>query len=172
MGSAGAAAQARGFSCLIDSAGTASYHIGSQPDPRAIAVASNRGIDIAGPAARQIDRDDFFRFTHIIAMDRANLESLRARTPRDVCGEEMLRALPGFGERIRFIPVVSLPGEDGQWSGATGYVHDQLEQVLPARMAEYEFYFAGPPPMTQAIQELLMIGHQVPFAQIHFDRFF
>jgi len=78
-----AAAQARGFSCLIDSAGTASYHIGSQPDPRAIAVASNRGIDIAGQAARQIDRDDFFRFTHIIAMDRANLESLRARTPRD-----------------------------------------------------------------------------------------
>ncbi len=95
-----------------------------------------------------------------------------ARTPRDVCGEDMLRALPGFGERIRFIPVVSLPGEDGQWSGATGYVHDQLEHVLPERMAGYEFYFAGPPPMTQAIQELLMIGHQVPFGQIHFDRFF
>ncbi len=68
--------------------------------------------------------------------------------------------------------VVSLPGEEGQWSGATGYVHDQLERVLPERMAEYEFYFAGPPPMSQAIQELLMIGHQVPFGQIHFDRFF
>lgn len=95
-----------------------------------------------------------------------------ARTPRDVCGEEMLGALAGFGERIRFIPVVSLPGEDAQWSGATGYVHDQLERVLPERMAAYEFYFAGPPPMTQAIQELLMVGHQVPFGQIHFDRFF
>lgn len=95
-----------------------------------------------------------------------------ARTPRDVCGEDMLRALPGFGERIRFIPVVSLPGADGQWTGASGYVHDQLAPVLPAPMAEYEFYFAGPPPMTQAIQELLMIGHQVPFGQIHFDRFF
>lgn len=95
-----------------------------------------------------------------------------ARTTRDVCGEEMLRALPGFGDRIRFIPVVSLPGEDSQWAGATGYVHDQLERVLQERMADYEFYFAGPPPMTQAIQELLMIGHQVPFGQIHFDRFF
>ncbi|PKO56828.1 MAG: oxidoreductase [Betaproteobacteria bacterium HGW-Betaproteobacteria-21] len=95
-----------------------------------------------------------------------------ARTPRDVCGEDMLRPLAGFGERIRFIPVVSLPGEDGQWSGATGYVHDQLERVLPGSFAAYEFYFAGPPPMTQAIQELLMIGHQVPFGQIHFDRFF
>lgn len=100
-----------------------------------------------------------------------------ARTPRDVCGEDMLRALPGFGERIRFIPVVSLPGEGGEgagvaWSGATGYVHDQLARVLPAPMARYEFYFAGPPPMTQAIQELLMVGHKVPFGQIHFDRFF
>jgi toluene monooxygenase electron transfer component len=38
--------------------------------------------------------------------------------------------------------------------------------------ADYEFYFAGPPPMTQALQELLMVGHKVPFGQIHFDRFF
>lgn len=94
-----------------------------------------------------------------------------ARTVRDVCGEEMLRELAGFGEHIRFIPVVSLPGDDG-WTGATGYVHDQLERVLTDGLAGYEFYFAGPPPMTQALQELLMLGHQVPFAQIHFDRFF
>ena len=78
-----AAAQERELSCLVDSAGTASYHIGNQPDSRAIAVAAHRGIDIAGQAARQIERDDFFRFTHIIAMDRANLESLRTRAPRD-----------------------------------------------------------------------------------------
>jgi len=26
--------------------------------------------------------------------------------------------------------------------------------------------------MTSALQELLMVGHQVPFEQIHFDRFF
>lgn len=95
-----------------------------------------------------------------------------ARTPRDVCGEDMLRGLPGFGERVHFIPVVSLPGDGGEWRGASGYVHDQLAQVLPGRFGDYEFYFAGPPPMTQALQELLMVGHQVPFGQIHFDRFF
>lgn len=95
-----------------------------------------------------------------------------ARTARDVCGEDMLRALEGFGDRIRFIPVVSLPGEEGEWNGATGYVHDQLANVLPGSFADYEFYFAGPPPMTQALQELLMVGHKVPFGQIHFDRFF
>ena len=95
-----------------------------------------------------------------------------ARTPRDVCGEDMLKSLPGFGSAIHYIPVVSLPHEGGDWRGRTGYVHDQLGAVLPKPLAEYEFYFAGPPPMTQALQELLMLGHKVPFGQIHFDRFF
>lgn len=67
----------------MDSAGTASYHVGSPPDPRAIAVATRNGIDISGQAARQIERDDFYRFSHIIALDRANLEEVRARAPRD-----------------------------------------------------------------------------------------
>lgn len=95
-----------------------------------------------------------------------------ARTPRDVCGEEMLRRLPGFGSAIRFVPVVSLPHDGGNWTGRTGYVHDELVHVLPKPFTEYEFYFAGPPPMTQALQQLLMLGHKVPFGQIHFDRFF
>lgn len=95
-----------------------------------------------------------------------------ARTPRDVCGEAQLAPLDGFGERIRYVPVVSLPGDDGAWQGETGYVHDAVAHLLPAPLAGYEFYFAGPPPMTQALQELLMVGHRVPFGQIHFDRFF
>ncbi|MDE2439750.1 MAG: 2Fe-2S iron-sulfur cluster binding domain-containing protein [Betaproteobacteria bacterium] len=95
-----------------------------------------------------------------------------ARTPRDVCGEALLRTLEGYGDRIVYIPVVSLPGDKDEWSGASGYVHDTVAHVLPAELASYEFYFAGPPPMTQALQELLMVGHKVPFEQIHFDRFF
>lgn len=78
-----AAAQERGLACFIDSAGTASYHVGHQPDPRAIAVASLNGIDISGQTARQIERDDFYRFTHIVALDRANLEGVRTKAPRD-----------------------------------------------------------------------------------------
>ena len=55
---------------------------------------------------------------------------------------------------------------------ATGFVHNHLPAALAAPLANYEFYFAGPPPMTQALQEMLMVGHRVPFEQIHFDRFF
>lgn len=95
-----------------------------------------------------------------------------ARTPADVCGEDMLRALDGGSANIVYVPVVSQPGEDGAWTGETGFVHEALARVLPAALVGYEFYFAGPPPMTQALQELLLIGHQVPFEQVHFDRFF
>ncbi len=77
-----AAAQERGLACLVDSAGTASYHLGHPPDPRAIRIAGRHGIDIAGQSARQVERDDFFRFSHIVALDRANLEGLRAKAPR------------------------------------------------------------------------------------------
>jgi protein-tyrosine phosphatase len=78
-----AAARERGLACTVDSAGTASYHLGHQPDPRAIAIAEKHGIDIAGQSARQVERNDFYRFSHIVALDRANLEGLRARAPRD-----------------------------------------------------------------------------------------
>jgi toluene monooxygenase electron transfer component len=95
-----------------------------------------------------------------------------ARTPQDVCGLEMLQALQGSGADIHYEPVVSIPGNDGHWVGTTGYVHEAVPRFLPQALNQYEFYFAGPPPMTQAIQELLMVEHRVPFDQMHFDRFF
>jgi protein-tyrosine phosphatase len=76
-------ARQQGLACLVDSAGTASYHVGNPPDPRAVAAALAKGVDIAGQTARQIERDDFYRFSHIVALDRANLEGLRYRAPRD-----------------------------------------------------------------------------------------
>lgn len=78
-----AAAARHGIECDIDSAGTASYHIGHAPDPRAIATARSNGVEIGSQLARQISREDFYRFTHIIAMDEANLAGIAAQTPRD-----------------------------------------------------------------------------------------
>lgn len=96
------------------------------------------------------------------------------RTARDICGESLLRALPGYGTRIHYYPVVSLPKEDPAtpWAGEVGFVHELVRRVLGERMSEFEFYFAGPPPMAQAMQEMLMVGYRVPYGQIHYDRFF
>ncbi|MEX3011745.1 low molecular weight protein-tyrosine-phosphatase [Hoeflea sp. TYP-13] len=65
----------------IDSAGTGGWHVGEAPDPRAISKAAEHGVDISGQRGRQVGRDDFDRFDLILAMDRSNLETLRARAP-------------------------------------------------------------------------------------------
>jgi toluene monooxygenase electron transfer component len=94
-----------------------------------------------------------------------------ARTPADLCAEPLLATLPGAAARLRFHPVVSQADPGDGWSGARGFVHEAVATHLPGPLADYEYYFAGPPPMIEAVQQLLMAQHRVPFTQIHFDRF-
>ena len=56
----------------VDSAGTASYHIGKQPDIRSIAVARTHGLDISNLKARQFTAADFDLFDFIYVMDKSN----------------------------------------------------------------------------------------------------
>ena len=58
-----------------DSAGTASYHVGSAPDRRMGAAAAQRGIKLVGQA-RQFQPADFEQFDLILAMDQANYEDI------------------------------------------------------------------------------------------------
>ena len=60
----------------IDSAGTASYHIGSQPDRRSIQVARNFGVDITNQQARAFQKSDFDTFDIIFAMDKSNYNDI------------------------------------------------------------------------------------------------
>jgi len=56
----------------VDSAGTGSWHIGEQPDRRAIATCAKRGLDISGQRARQIKTNDLDAFDLILTMDSYN----------------------------------------------------------------------------------------------------
>ena len=55
---------------------------------------------------------------------------------------------------------------------------DARDEVEPAvcigvkmNDGEVDVYLCGPPPMVEAVQQLLMVQHRVPFGQLHFDRF-
>jgi protein-tyrosine phosphatase len=72
-----------GLEVEVDSAGTGSWHVGEPPDRRAQAVAGRHGIDIGAYRARQVEKSDFRRFTHIVALDTHNLASLRKMAPGD-----------------------------------------------------------------------------------------
>ncbi len=63
---------------LVDSAGTANYHVGKKPDNRSISIAKKYGIDISQQRCRQFTAKDFSEFDLIYAMDTSNYENIIA----------------------------------------------------------------------------------------------
>ncbi|CAN7196667.1 low molecular weight protein-tyrosine-phosphatase [Brevundimonas sp. LjRoot202] len=72
-----------GLELVVDSAGTGDWHAGEPPDERAQRTALRNGVDISGLRARQVRREDFRRFTHLVALDHDNLANLRKLAPPD-----------------------------------------------------------------------------------------
>jgi protein-tyrosine phosphatase len=91
---------------LVDSAGTAGWHRGELPDPRARAEARRRGVDLTSRASA-FRPGDAHAYDLVLAMDRSNLADLRDLTPE-----------PELQERLvllrRFDP--ALPPDD-RWDG-------------------------------------------------------
>lgn len=61
---------------FVDSAGTANYNIGQQPDHRSIETAKRYGIDISNQRGRQFVVSDFDNFDYIYAMDSNNFNDI------------------------------------------------------------------------------------------------
>ena len=131
-----------------------------------VCIAGGSGLSPMISIARGVAADAAFNARHLHFF-------YGGRQPRDICGEDMLRELPEFSERISYHASISEPGGDAQaWNGATGFVHELVAQTLSGALLDYEFYFAGPPAMAEAVQRMLMLDHKVPYDQLHFDRFF
>ncbi|MEP3389878.1 MAG: low molecular weight protein-tyrosine-phosphatase [Reichenbachiella sp.] len=60
-----------------DSAGTAAYHVGENPDHRSIEVARKHGVPISHKAQKFV-AEDFDRFDYVIAMDEQNYNDMKA----------------------------------------------------------------------------------------------
>lgn len=94
----------------IDSAGTGDWHIGKPADSRAIAAASDRGVELTS-RARQVQPSDFQEFDLIIAMDRANHADLLAMDGADSEKVRLFREIAGEGELD--VPDPYFGGKDG-----------------------------------------------------------
>ncbi len=94
------------------------------------------------------------------------------RSPVDLCGETELCVLPGYGERLTYHCAISDPDSAADWSGERGFIHEVVQRQLGGRLASMECYLAGPPPMVQAAQRMLLLDEGVPAGRVHFDRFF
>lgn len=81
-----------GESILVDSFGTAAYHVGEKADCRSIKVCRKNGVPI-NHKAKQIDSKAFAQFDYILAMDKHNLSTLELMAPAATKARVML-----FGE--------------------------------------------------------------------------
>ena len=60
----------------VDSAGTAGYHVGKQPDIRSIDIAKKYDINLTNQRARQFSTRDFDDFDKIYVMDNDNYSKI------------------------------------------------------------------------------------------------
>ena len=105
---------ALGSSIEVDSAGTASYHVGEPPDSRAIDKTAHYDIDISAYRGRQFTVRDFDEFDHIFAMDYSNYENILslARNDADRQKVQMILNLIYPGENMS-VPDPYYGGDDG-----------------------------------------------------------
>jgi len=114
----------------IDSAGTSAWHAGNPPDKRSQQAAKARGYDLSKLRARQVERDDFYDFDLILAMDGSNLRDLQELKPNHAKAEIDL-----FLRRYQITPF-EVP--DPYQGGAAGFeqVLDLIETASAALLAE------------------------------------
>lgn len=63
---------------IVDSAGTANYHVNEPPDSRTIANALKHGVDLKPLRARQLKKSDLENFDEIYVMDENNFKHVLA----------------------------------------------------------------------------------------------
>jgi toluene monooxygenase electron transfer component len=132
-----------------------------------ICIGGGSGLSPIMSIARAITGDEQFK-------DRKVMMFYGGRGPKDICTPELLSEIEPLDTQLVCHNATSdaeLSAEQG-WDGECCFVHELVEKTLGDDMPNYEFYFCGPPPMTEAVQRMLMIDYKVPFEQIHFDRFF
>lgn len=97
----------------VDSAGTAGYHVGAAPDPRATAAAQARGFDLSPLRARRVATEDFERFDLILAMDEDNLADLQRSAPEGARARLGLLLDYAPGQERRTVPDPYYGGRNG-----------------------------------------------------------
>ncbi|MFN3137024.1 MAG: low molecular weight protein-tyrosine-phosphatase [Allomuricauda sp.] len=98
---------------LVDSAGTAGYHIGNPPDKRSIAVARKYGLDISHQRCRKFSRLDFLEFDLIYVMDRSNFSDVAQLASNAQEAQKVKLLLSEVDLDLQEVPDPYYGGDDG-----------------------------------------------------------
>ena len=114
-----------GLDIEVDSAGTSAYHLGENPDSRAVLAARKHQVNIAPLVGRQFQVEDFDAFDVIYAMDKSNQKNILelARTTEDEA-------------KVKLIVNEVFPNSDGEvpdpyFGGSSGFeeVYNLLDKA-------------------------------------------
>ncbi|KAK0545549.1 Low molecular weight phosphotyrosine protein phosphatase [Tilletia horrida] len=103
----------------IDSCGTAGYHEGELPDERTVAQCKLNKVPIDS-TARKVRIEDFHEFTHIVGMDRQNMQNLRRIQPKGSKAILLMFGEVDDGDPIQD-PYYGLSGFDSTFKQCTRY---------------------------------------------------
>lgn len=83
----------------------------------------------------------------------------------------MFAGEPELKRRVELFSAISDVNAESAIDGERGLIHEVLAKHIGPNPGQYDFYFCGPPPMTDAVHKLLVLNYRVPSEQLHFDRF-
>lgn len=118
----------------VDSAGTAAWHVGKQPDSRSAEHALKRGYDLSPLRARQAVAADFDQFDYVLAMDKENLANLQDICPKGAKSAPQLLLY----EYCRDFDELEVP--DPYYGGDAGFEHvlDLVEDACSGLLSEIQ----------------------------------
>ena len=96
-----------------------------------------------------------------------------ARTQADLFYLDLIADLGSKLDDFSFIPALSDAGDDTEWDGKTGFVHDVVREYMDDNEPdgeEDEVYVCGPPVMVDALTPVLFV-HDIDEDRIHLYRF-
>ncbi len=80
------------------------------------------------------------------------------RTSADLYFDGLFARLAEEHENFTYVPALSEPDGEADWSGETGFIHEVVERHFNGRFAGHKAYLCGPPPMVEAAIRTLMKG--------------
>ena len=114
-----------GEGVIVDSAGTAGYHVGNLPDERSIDIANKNKIDLTNQRARKVTQSDFEEYDYIYAMDKENYDNLKAMAKNDFQRSKVILIMD------ELYPNKNIDVPDPYYGGDHGFAHvyDMLDKA-------------------------------------------
>ncbi len=81
-----------------------------------------------------------------------------ARNLKELYYRDLFEALEKKHSNFTYVPGLSGPDIEEEWTGATGFVHDVAIEKFNGKFEGYRAYMCGPPPMIDACITALMRG--------------